>query len=69
MTTAQARLAEKLHRAHYLVSLEAAVVQLHRDDPGDRTLAGVLAVQEGRLGALAALLGEVRREVGACPAP
>ncbi len=59
MTMAQASLAEKLHRAHYLIALEAAVAQLLRDDPGDRTLAGVLA----------ALLGEVRREVGACPAP
>ena len=59
----------KLERAHYLVALEAAVAPLLREDPGDRTLAGVLAGQEGRLGALAALLGEIRRAVGACPAP
>ena len=55
--------------AHYLVSLEAAVAPLLHDDPGDRTLAGFLAVQERRLGEIAALLGEIRREVGACPAP
>ncbi len=59
MTATAASPAEKRHRAQYLIALEAAVAQLLRDDPGDRTLAGVLA----------ALLGEVRREVGACPAP
>ena len=69
MTMAQASLAEKLHRAHYLIALEAAVAQLLRDDPGDRTLAGVLTVQEPRLREIADLLGEIRREVGACPAP
>ena len=69
MTTAQASLAEKRHRAQYLIALEVAVAPLLRDDPGDRTLAGFLAVQERRLGAIAALLGESRREVGACPAP
>ena len=69
MTATAASPAEKLHRAQYLIALEAAVAQLLRDDPGDRTLAGFLAVQEGRLGAIAALLGEIRREVGACPAP
>ena len=45
------------------------MAQLLCDDPGDRTLAGFLAVQEGQLGAIAALLDEIRREWGACPAP
>ncbi len=69
MTVTAASPAEKRHRAQYLIALEVAVAPLLRDDPGDRTLAGFLAVQERRLGAIAALLGEIRREVGACPAP
>ena len=69
MTAIAASPAEKRHRAQYLIALAAAVAPLLRDDPGDRTLAGVLAVPEGRLGALAALLGEIRREVRARPAP
>ncbi len=69
MTAPAAGTVAKLERAHYLVALEAAVAQLLRNDPDDRMFAGVLAAQEPRLRAIADLLGEIRREVGAWPSP
>ncbi len=68
MTATAADALAKLERARYLTLLEATAAQLLRDNPGEWTLPELLAEQERRLRRIADLLGEVRREWGACPA-
>lgn len=63
--TQPARVMEKLERAQHLTALLGATVALIRRAPGERTLEEVLARQEPRLRDLVALLGDIRRDVGA----